>query len=366
MAELTTDDTTLPLIADPANYLACQWDLCELPDKRRHWIDVFRRHFPSLLEQACRVEEHDGKDAADAEQRATWAKETFFAELDRMETEPERFTRFDILTICYARERVLREAGFDDPYRLAKAKENDAAIKLLPDVLAELDAMDPAERAVAVVKGMFAGNIFDLGATSTAERFQNEQVDFRATLAQLPDRPWVVDDLDPWLDRLRAGEAHERALMFVDNAGPDVVLGMIPFARYLLQRGTNVIITANTEPSLNDVTHDELGELLEQVAEVDGVIRGAMAAGRLETAPSGNNAPLIDLTRVSPELVAKVGEAGVDLLVLEGMGRALESNFFARFNCETIKVAMIKDRGVAESLGGELYDVVFRYETPEG
>ncbi len=43
-----------------------------------------------------------------------------------------------------------------------------------------------------------------------------------------------------------------------DNAGTDVVLGMVPLARELLRRGTNVVLSANSTPALNDITHPEL------------------------------------------------------------------------------------------------------------
>lgn len=34
--------------------------------------------------------------------------------------------------------------------------------------------------------------------------------------------------------------SYKRALLFVDNSGADVVLGMLPLARELLRRGTEV------------------------------------------------------------------------------------------------------------------------------
>jgi hypothetical protein len=43
-----------------------------------------------------------------------------------------------------------------------------------------------------------------------------------------------------------------------DNAGTDVVLGMVPLVRELLRRGTNVVLSANSTPALNDITHPEL------------------------------------------------------------------------------------------------------------
>ena len=45
-----------------------------------------------------------------------------------------------------------------------KLAENASALSLLPGVLAELDAVaDPAARWEQVLRGCFAGNIFDLG-----------------------------------------------------------------------------------------------------------------------------------------------------------------------------------------------------------
>jgi type II pantothenate kinase len=58
----------------------------------------------------------------------------------------------------------------------------------------------------------------------------------------LTARPWLVDGLDAWLDRLK-GPPHKCAAIFVDNSGIDIILGIIPFARELLQRGTKVIIS---------------------------------------------------------------------------------------------------------------------------
>lgn len=52
-------------------------------------------------------------------------------------------------------------------------------------------------------------------------------------------RPWLIDNLDAWIDRLR-GDAHYCAAVFVDNCGIDLVLGIFPFVRELIKRGTKV------------------------------------------------------------------------------------------------------------------------------
>jgi type II pantothenate kinase len=193
-----------------------------------------------------------------------------------------------------------------------KAKENEQALALLPATLAELDAIAaPRARLEAALRGVFAGNIFDLGAAASAQQYKESGVSFAATKARLLPRPWAVDELDALLDRCggcaacqacracgartsapvarglagwppelqpsarrlpgraaavpgaslsssRAGGGqgqallgvrrrrrfaavrHRKALLFVDNAGADVLLGMLPLARELLKRGTQV------------------------------------------------------------------------------------------------------------------------------
>lgn len=59
-------------------------------------------------------------------------------------------------------------------------------------------------------------------------------------LSQNAGRPWLQDNLDSWIHRLQDGPPHKCAAIFVDNSGVDIVLGILPFARDLLQRGTKV------------------------------------------------------------------------------------------------------------------------------
>ena len=52
----------------------------------------------------------------------------------------------------------------------------------------------------------------------------------------------------------------------------------------------------------------------------------------------------------------------VDLLVIEGMGRALHTNLNAQFNCETLKLAVIKNKWLANRLGGDTFSIICKYE----
>lgn len=54
----------------------------------------------------------------------------------------------------------------------------------------------------------------------------------------------------------------------------------------------------------------------------------------------------------------------VDLIVIEGMGRTLHTNFYAKMKCECLKLAVVKNRWLALRLGGDMYAVICKYEQP--
>ena len=62
------------------------------------------------------------------------------------------------------------------------------------------------------------------------------------------------------------------------------------------------------------------------------------------------------------DLGERMKETQADLIVLEGMGRAIHTNFYAPFACDVLKMAVIKNRWLAAQLGGNMYSVVFKYE----
>lgn len=45
------------------------------------------------------------------------------------------------------------------------------------------------------------------------------------------------------------------------------------------------------------------------------------------------------------------------------MGRALHTNLYAKFRCETLKLAVVKNKWLAERLGGEMFSVICKYES---
>lgn len=82
---------------------------------------------------------------------------------------------------------------------------------------------------------------------------------------------------------------------------------------------------------------------------------------RLYIAASGQGSPCLDLRRVSAEVAE--GALGADLVVIEGMGRAVHTNYNSRFRCAALKLAMLKNAHLAEKLfHGKCYDCICRFD----
>jgi type II pantothenate kinase len=370
-----------PLLARRgAGYVPDTLDLVTEPAERAYWLGLLMEHLPSLVEKAVRSA--GGVEGA-AERGAAFAA-TFRELLRRVLAEPAAYGQLSLAGIFEMREECLRAFQFPDAYRPVKDSENAAALAVLPDLLAELDCIaGREERLRSIVEGVLAGNIFDWGSRAAVELYTNGTIlDIYRQARTALARPFGIDDLDAAVARLAHGPPHKRALLFCDNSGADLVLGMLPLARELLARGTDVVLVANTLPALNDITARELVVVLREAAALDAALATALdaaaAAGppsqpgasspappgapaRLWTVDNGHGSPCLDLRRVSHELCAAA--QGADLVVLEGMGRAVHTNLRASFSCDALKLAMIKNgRLAAKIFGGSLYDCVCKFE----
>jgi uncharacterized protein with ATP-grasp and redox domains len=343
-------------LADPATYQACEWNLCADPVGREYWVALFRRHVNMTLELgvAC---SNAGPGASD---RAAACRDELYAVLDEFAANPGRYECVTILTLDAWRDGLLRKYGFGDAFADLKNRENAAVLPLLSGVCREIDSLTGPEQLRAVVEGVFAGNIFDMGSEATAHQFLNGgSVGFHETREKLPPRPWRIDQYDAFAARLLDGPGYRKAVFFVDNAGSDFILGAVPMMRYLARRGAAVVLAANERPALNDMTIHDVRAWWPRIVEAEPSLAGLP----ITPVSTGTGEPLIDLGAVSPALNAAAAEA--DLVVLEGMGRGVESNLDARLSCDALNLAMLKDVAVANRVGGKLYDVVCRFRSPD-
>uniref|UniRef100_A0A9J7Y4S3 4'-phosphopantetheine phosphatase n=2 Tax=Cyprinus carpio TaxID=7962 RepID=A0A9J7Y4S3_CYPCA len=303
MDRLERQLVNLPLLQDATSYIPDTVDLTEDALAREYWLYCFEEALDGVVKRAIASQ----KDQPEAVERAEKFRQKYRHKLQTLRHQPFAYGSLTVRSLLDTREHCLNEFNFPDPYSKIKQKENDMALKYYL------------------------------------------KFGFEQAKQQLQGRPWLVDAYNQWIERLK-GPPHKCALFFVDNK--------------LLIRGTEVVLASNSGPALNDVTNSELQILTERIAAMDPVIHAALKEDRLALVQNGSSSPCLDLSRLDKVLATVVRERGTDLVIIEGMGRAIHTNYYAMLSCESLKLAVIKNSWLADRLGGKIFSVVFKYEVP--
>ncbi|XP_014245904.1 pantothenate kinase 4 isoform X2 [Cimex lectularius] len=346
-----------PLLLNTAHYVPDTMDLIIDHEARVYWLDCFEESIRKFADAAIKSQ----PESKTAVERANQFKEKFLRRLQKLRLHPFAYGNLTVRCLLETIQHCMKEFDFPDPYLLVKQNENEAALAQLQDRLQHLDKLPLKELEHELVLGLLAGNMFDWGAQAIVDIMGKEKFGLAEARSKIPGRPWVIDHLDMWLNRLR-GPPHSKAAIFIDNSGVDIVLGVLPFARFLLSRGTKVILCANSGPAINDVTFKELEVILTNAGSICPVLKKATEEKRLVPMETAQNGPCLDLSRLDHKLAKSMVD--VDLIVIEGMGRAIHTNLEAKFKCESLKAAVIKNKWLAKRMGGEMFAVIFKYETP--
>jgi len=347
-----------PLLVDPANYNPDTTDLVQDKEARDYWLECFEKSVDKFIARAI----HSQPQSPTAKDRASKLKEKYINRLHYLHEQPFAYGTLTVRTLLDTIEHCMKEYDFPDPYLHQKKQENEQALKHLKDRLNIIDNLEGTAKLQELIKGVLTGNIFDWGAQEVAVLMETTNFSFKDAQKNIQDRPWLQDCLDDWIKRLQEKAPHRCATVFVDNSGVDIILGILPFVRDLLQRGTKVILCANSMPALNDVTYPELLVILKDVANICDIIKYALKEKRLIAMETAQAGPCLDLSRLNVELCLAMIKHNVDLVVIEGMGRTLHTNLHAKMKCECLKLAVIKNRWLAKRLGGDMYAVICKYE----
>jgi uncharacterized protein with ATP-grasp and redox domains len=344
------------LLRDPAAYVANDWDLLADESARAYWLDVFQKLFAETMKHAAvQYGRKIGKQAAAAQQQ-------FNKALEEVRAAPGGLGsgRLNVAELYRLREKALRDNGLGDSFGYLKNRENLQAAKVYGQLVRRIQALPAAQKWAQLIQGALAGGSFELGAAPTSP--VQAAPDPAAGIQKIKPRPWKVDDFDRLAPDLAGGPPSKwsKALLFADKAGADFVLGVMPLVRELGLGGTKIVLAANERPCLNDLTADEAAGAVEMLAGEDDVLASLISAGMIEVVSTGNDIPLLDLSAVSDEL--NEAAQGAELLVLFGMGRAVQSNFAAAFSVDALKLALLKDPVIAKRMGAELSDCVCKYE----
>ncbi|XP_026076559.1 pantothenate kinase 4-like isoform X1 [Carassius auratus] len=360
MDRLERQLVNLPLLQDATSYIPDTVDLTEDALAREYWLYCFEEALDGVVKRAIASQ----KDQPEAVERAEKFRQKYRHKLQTLRHQPFAYGSLTVRSLLDTREHCLNEFNFPDPYSKIKQKENDMALKYYLKVVKSVEELSWEQRQFTLAKGLLAGNVFDWGAKAVSDVLESDpEFGFEQAKQQLQERPWLVDAYNQWIERLK-GPPHKCALFFVDNSGIDIILGVFPFIRELLIRGTEVVLASNSGPALNDVTNSELQILTERIAAMDPVIHAALREDRLALVQNGSSSPCLDLSRLDKVLATVIRERGTDLVIIEGMGRAIHTNYYAMLSCESLKLAVIKNSWLAERLGGKIFSVVFKYEVP--
>lgn len=347
-------------LADPQSYRAFDWNLVNDPGDFGYWHGLFA-DFPERIERMLRDDELTGDHF---DRRWSAFRGEYDAGMARWREDPWSDGEMTTVKLCEFRQAMLIRHGWPDPYVRVKARENDKAVALYRNVVDSIDRLGPEDRWEALLRGLWAGNMFDLGAPASSHLYDRGELDFQSTLDRIPPRRWTIDHADALRERFWPRPRYRQVLFFVDNAGSDIVLGALPLIREWARLGSRVVVAANTRPALNDITLDELNALIHRLAAMDPGLADLLAGDCIATVASGGEIPLIDLARISDE--CDRAAAGSDLIVLEGMGRGVESNWRQPFRCDVWRAALIKDECVARWTGTKLWEPICRFDPAGG
>lgn len=95
------------------------------------------------------------------------------------------------------------------------------------------------------------------------------------------------------------GPPYKCVVIFVDNAGIDLVLGIMPFTVELLKCGSKVMCCSNSMPALNDVTNVECEKTFTLAAKQCAEIDKALQNNKLLFYESGGKGPCLDLRNLN-------------------------------------------------------------------
>nr|XP_023023692.1 pantothenate kinase 4 [Leptinotarsa decemlineata] len=318
-----------PLLKNPEHYNPDTVDLVTNAEERNYWLPCLEQMVKKFVGKAQPLNPDDPK----ATEKAEICFKQFHSLIEQVTEDPSIMKPLSIRTLLNFNEDNLRANKLEDAWLLQKKTESYQALKELKNRIDHIDSLDDFyEKWLEIIQGVLAGNVFDW-----------------------PERIFFFK----WVDHFQK-KPYKTCVIFVDNSGVDFILGILPLTRELLSHGTKVVLTANTYPALNDVTFQELNLYCCQAAEHCEILKDSIKNGQLITMENGQKGPCLDLRDLSEGLCDVMKSA--DLVIIEGMGRAVHTNLYAKLTVDCFKLAVLKNEWLARSLGARQFSVICDFE----
>ncbi len=128
-----------------------------------------------------------------------------------------------------------------------------------------------------------------------------------------------------------------------------------------------MILGVNSKPAINDITYAEMLVVVKKACFLNSALREAYYDSKtLTVIETGSASPCLDLSRIQVDVAQLICHNEVDLIILEGMGRAIHTNYNAKFKCDSLKIAVLKNVWLAEKFGlvndKDKFPIIFKYE----
>jgi len=343
------------LLADPKTYDACEWDLKSDGEAGRYWVAFFKRHLETILSLGHAVCLARGEASGSINTRADACRREFNDFFDDLLIHPDDHgRRITILSMDEWRDGLLRKHGFVDAFIDLKNRENEKMLPLLPEVCRRLDLLSGAAQLRAIIEGIFAGNIFDMGAEATAKKFVAEPRFLRHH--RQPPEPAVADRRLRTPERSRLhGHAPQSRLLHRQRRER---LSARRAADDALARPARDKSRPRRQRAAHAQRHDDPGRRRVVAAYPRNGTELRQPADPARQHRHGRAADRSDESQRRAECRCE----RCRLLIIEGMGRGVESNLNAAFKVDSLNLAMIKDTMVASRIGGKVFDVVCRFK----
>lgn len=271
---LPSELTAFPLLLK-AEYKPDTLDLSD-PSLQSYWINLLDRNLGSLVDLALEIQDS----VENSTERARSFELMYRAHLQTLSKEPSAYGVLTVRGLLDLREQCLKEMGFLDVFDSIKKIENEKALEQLDQLLKQLDSisLDYQESSAEpsaephqphstltpeslesegrlieeLVSNILAGNMYDWGANAVQSLLTRGQIEFEKA-KETVSRPTPFNQMSELKHSLII-KTYKKCVIFVDNSGADIILGILPFVRYLLGKGCACILASNTYPCVNDVT----------------------------------------------------------------------------------------------------------------
>lgn len=151
--------------------------------------------------------------------------------LGRIRLQPGAYGTLSVPLLLRLQEQCMQEFISHDAVVELKTRLNDRALEVLPLVLSAYDKIsDRTVEARAAVSNLLLGDRFEWNS-----RYYEQESPVPLLLANMKDDAVHGAAVVAVAERLLAEPRYKKVMIFVNNAGFDVVLCTLPLARFLIK-----------------------------------------------------------------------------------------------------------------------------------